>query len=132
MAIREVPRDDSFCSHAIFERRPLVVPNALLDERFADNPYVTGFPGVRFYAGHPLILANGCCVGTLCILDTKPRHFDDAGLALLRDMAQFAVLEMEASSAGRRAAPPRGLGWPGEPRIRRPVRTPPRPMATGG
>jgi phosphoribosyl 1,2-cyclic phosphodiesterase len=104
LAIREVPRDDSFCSHAIFERRPLVVPNALLDERFADNPYVTGFPGVRFYAGHPLILANGCCVGTLCILDTKPRHFDDAGLALLRDMAQFAVLEMEVSGAGRRAA----------------------------
>jgi ribonuclease BN (tRNA processing enzyme) len=97
LEIREVARDDSFCSHAIFERQPLVVSNALLDERFADNPYVTGPPGVRFYAGHPLILSNGCCVGTLRILDTKPRHFDDAGLALLRDMAQFAIREMDPS-----------------------------------
>jgi GAF domain-containing protein len=97
LEIRDVARDDSFCSHAIFEREPLVVSNALLDERFADNPYVTGYPGVRFYAGHPLILSNGCCVGTLCILDTKPRRLDDAGLALLRDMAQFAIRELELS-----------------------------------
>ena len=88
-------RDDSFCSHAIFEREPLVVDNALLDERFADNPYVRGFPGVQFYAGYPLILGNGCCVGTLSILDTKPRRLDDAGLALLRDMASFAIREMD-------------------------------------
>jgi hypothetical protein len=100
LEFREVLRDDSFCSHAIFEREPLVVENALLDDRFADNPYVTGYPGVRFYAGYPLILGNGCCVGTLCILDTKPRHLDDAGLALLRDMAQFAIREMEPSTAG--------------------------------
>jgi CheY-like chemotaxis protein len=93
--IREVLRDDSFCSHAIFERRPLVVGDALMDERFADNPYVTGYPGIRFYAGHPLILGKGCCVGTLCILDTRPRHLDDAGLSLLGDIAQFAIQELE-------------------------------------
>jgi phosphoribosyl 1,2-cyclic phosphodiesterase len=97
LEIREVLRDDSFCSHAIFERKPLVVSNALLDERFADNPYVTGYPGVRFYAGQPLILSNGCCVGTLCILDTKPRQLDDAGLFLLGDIAQFAIREMDSS-----------------------------------
>jgi phosphoribosyl 1,2-cyclic phosphodiesterase len=97
LEIRDVARDDSFCSHAIFEREPLVVSNALLDERFADNPYVTGYPGVRFYAGRPLILSNGCCVGTLCVLDTKPRRLDDAGLALLRDMAQFAIRELDLS-----------------------------------
>jgi hypothetical protein len=56
LEISEVLRDDSFCSHAIFERKPLVVADAIMDERFADNPYVTGYPGVRFYAGHPLIL----------------------------------------------------------------------------
>jgi phosphoribosyl 1,2-cyclic phosphodiesterase len=111
--IREVARDDSFCSHAIFERKPLVVSNALMDERFADNPYVTGYPGVRFYAGHPLILSNGCCVGTLCILDTKPRHLDDAGLSLLGDLAQFAVQELDQPKvkvvpAG--AVPPDRLG----------------------
>ena len=58
LEICEVLRDNSFCGHAIFERQPLVVSDALLDERFADNPYVTGFPGVRFYAGHPLILSK--------------------------------------------------------------------------
>ena len=104
LEIREVPRDESFCSHAIFERRPLVVDDTRLDERFADNPYVTGYPGVRFYAGHPLILQNGSCVGTLCILDTKPRPLDAHGLALLRDLAQFAVQEMETSKASDRRA----------------------------
>jgi ribonuclease BN (tRNA processing enzyme) len=99
LEIREVLRDDSFCGHAIFERQPLVVSDALLDERFADNPYVTGFPGVRFYAGHPLILSNGCCVGTLCILDVRPRHFDNVGISLLRDLSQFATAELERSKA---------------------------------
>jgi GAF domain-containing protein len=101
LEIREVLRDDSFCSHAIFEREPLVVSDALQDDRFADNPYVTGYPGIRFYAGHPLILGNGVCVGTLCILDTKPRHLDEAGSGLLRDMAQLAVREMEPASRQR-------------------------------
>ena len=99
LEIREVLRDNSFCGHAIFERQPLVVSDALLDERFADNPYVTGFPGVRFYAGHPLILRNGCCVGTLCILDVRPRHFDNVGISLLRDLSQFAIAELERSKA---------------------------------
>ena len=99
LEIREVLRDDSFCGHAIFERQPLVVSDALLDERFADNPYVTGFPGVRFYAGHPLILRNGCSVGTLCILDVRPRHFDNVGISLLRDLSQFAIAELERSKA---------------------------------
>jgi ribonuclease BN (tRNA processing enzyme) len=99
LEFREVLRDDSFCGHAIFERQPLVVSDTLLDERFADNPYVTGFPGVRFYAGHPLILRNGCCVGTLCILDVRPRHFDNVGISLLRDFSQFAIAELERSRA---------------------------------
>ena len=99
LEIREVLRDNSFCGHAIFQRQPLVVSDALLDERFADNPYVTGFPGVRFYAGHPLILRNGCCVGTLCILDVRPRHFDNVGISLLRDLSQFAIAELERSKA---------------------------------
>jgi len=103
--IREVPRDESFCGHAIFERRPLVVADARLDDRFADNPYVTGAPGVRFYAGYPLILSNGSCVGTLCILDTKPRDIDEAGISRLGDLAQFAVRELDLKIAGWPAAP---------------------------
>jgi ribonuclease BN (tRNA processing enzyme) len=103
LEIREVARDDSFCSHAIFEREPLVVDNALLDDRFADNPYVTGYPGVRFYAGHPLILGNGCCIGTICILDTQPRRLDAAGRALLADMAALAVREIDQPQRRARA-----------------------------
>ena len=103
--IREVPRDDSFCGHAIFERRPLVVGDARLDDRFADNPYVTGAPGVRFYAGYPLILSNGSCVGTLCILDNKPRDIDEAAISRLGDLAQFAVRELDLKSAEWPAAP---------------------------
>ena len=101
LEIREVLRDASFCGHAIFERRPLVVSDTHLDERFADNPYVAGFPKVRFYAGHPLILGNGCCVGTLCLLDVRPRHFDNVGVSLLRDLSQFAIAELERSKAER-------------------------------
>jgi ribonuclease BN (tRNA processing enzyme) len=95
LEIREVLRDDSFCGHAIFQREPLVVSDALLDERFADNPYVTGPPGVRFYAGYPLILGNGSCVGTLAILDTKPRYFENGGLSVLHDLAQLVIGELE-------------------------------------
>ena len=97
--IREVPRDAFFCGHAIFERQPLIVSDARTNERFAGNPHVTGTPGVRFYAGYPLILDDGSCVGTLCILDTKPRDFDDAGIALLGDRAQLAIREMEMQGA---------------------------------
>jgi DNA-binding response OmpR family regulator len=92
---RKVPRDESFCGHSVFSRRPLVVEDALLDERFADNPYVTGPPGVRFYAGYPLILDNGSCVGTICVLDMRPRHFDNVGLERLRDMSEIVVRELE-------------------------------------
>jgi phosphoribosyl 1,2-cyclic phosphodiesterase/CheY-like chemotaxis protein len=106
LEIRDVDRDDSFCGHAIFERKPLVVSDALLDERFADNPYVTGFPGVRFYAGHPLILKDGYCVGTLCILDVRPRRFDNVGISLLRDLSQFVIGELERSKAERHGTAP--------------------------
>jgi GAF domain-containing protein len=91
----EVPRDESFCGHSVYLRQPLVVADARLDERFADNPYVTGPPGVRFYAGHPLILPDGSCVGTICVLDTRPRHIDNHGLERLRDMADLATRELE-------------------------------------
>jgi ribonuclease BN (tRNA processing enzyme) len=91
----EVPRDESFCGHSLYSREPLVVADARLDERFANNPHVTGPPGVRFYAGHPLILRDGSCVGTLCVLDTRPRHLDNHDLTLLRDLAGLARRELE-------------------------------------
>ncbi len=91
----ETPRDESFCAHAVLSRQPLIVPDALLDARFAENPIVTGMPRVRFYAGYPLFVADGHCIGTLCILDTRPRDLNARELARLGDLAELArgVLE---------------------------------------
>ncbi|HVC53784.1 MAG TPA: GAF domain-containing protein [Stellaceae bacterium] len=96
---RETPRDESFCAHAVLSREPLVIPDALLDARFAENPLVIGPPRVRFYAGCPLFLTDGSCIGTLCILDTRPRELDERGLALLRSMAELAMGEFERAAA---------------------------------
>jgi len=89
-------RDVSFCGHAILQDEILVIPNALADERFHDNPLVTGEPNIRFYAGCPLRLGNGEKVGTLCIIDREAREFGEDDKALLRDLAQMAELELTA------------------------------------
>lgn len=69
-----IERVDSICGHTVASGEPLIVPNLLEDERFHDNPLVTGPLAVRFYAGVPLIL-DGLAVGTLCVLDQRPRTF---------------------------------------------------------
>jgi phosphoribosyl 1,2-cyclic phosphodiesterase/CheY-like chemotaxis protein len=91
----ETPRDMSFCAHAILQHDVMIVADALLDERFADNPAVTGGPRVRFYAGCPLILDDGCCVGTLCLIDQRPRQLDAQEIKLLRDLAGLVVEELQ-------------------------------------
>lgn len=91
----ETPRDVSFCGHAILAPDPFYVPDALADERFADNPLVTGPPHVRFYMGVPLAVPGGQRVGTLCIIDHVPRTFDAAQRAQLRDLAAWVVTELE-------------------------------------
>ena len=73
LAATETPRDISFCGHAILNDGLLLVPDAREDVRFHDNPLVTGEPNIRFYAGYPLTVPNGNKMGTLCLLDTKPR-----------------------------------------------------------
>lgn len=90
----DAPRDLSFCAHAILGDGILVVTDATKDERFSDNPAVTGEPKVRFYAGCPLRAPNGDRLGTLCLIDQKPRDFSDEDRALLRDLAGMAEREL--------------------------------------
>jgi PAS domain S-box-containing protein len=91
----ETPRDISFCGHAILGSDVMVVPDATLDERFADNPMVVGPPGIRFYAGAPLITFDGQAVGTLCVMDRKPRQLASGELDALRALARLAVAQLE-------------------------------------
>lgn len=94
--VSETSRDISFCGHAILGDQILTVPDAGLDERFHDNPLVVGEPGIRFYAGCPLTVTNGSKLGTLCLIDIKPRDLDDEDRALLRDLARMAEQELAA------------------------------------
>jgi len=90
----ETPRDISFCGHAILGHEVFVIPDATKDERFAANPLVTGPPDIRFYAGYPLRAVNGQALGTLCIIDTRPRELDADDLASFRDLAGMAEQEL--------------------------------------
>lgn len=76
-------RDVAFCAHAILQPETFVVEDTQLDERFVDNPLVTGAPHIRFYAGAPLSAPGGERVGTLCVLDRKPRSLDTVEMAVL-------------------------------------------------
>ncbi len=96
MDISETPRDVSFCGHAILQDEILMVPDTLSDDRFHDNPLVTDAPNIRFYAGRALRVPNGSRVGTLCLLDTKPRTLDADDQALLDDLARMAEQELAA------------------------------------
>jgi diguanylate cyclase (GGDEF)-like protein len=91
----ETPREHSFCAHAILEDDVLVVEDATLDARFADNPLVDCDGGIRFYAGAPLREAGGQPLGTLCVIDHIPRRLDGRERALLRDMAALVVNQLE-------------------------------------
>jgi diguanylate cyclase (GGDEF)-like protein len=96
------PRDQAFCAHAIHDDDIMVVEDAALDTRFADNPLVTGPLGVRFYAGaalrpHAPGFADDLpAIGTLCVIDIKPRRLSDTQAAILRDLAAVVCRMIEA------------------------------------
>lgn len=96
LEITETPRDLSICGHTILQKEPFVVNDATKDSRFSDNPYVTGKLGLRFYAGCPLTLQSGDSIGTLCILDTKPRALDQEALESLSEIATMVTDELTA------------------------------------
>lgn len=93
----ETPRDISFCGHAILGADTLIVEDASQDARFADNPLVTGEPHIRFYAGVPLMFEHSSCLGTLCIIDTKPRTLNEDERLDLIDLAKMAERELAAT-----------------------------------
>jgi diguanylate cyclase (GGDEF)-like protein len=92
----EMPRDISFCGHAINQDGLFIVPNASKDERFFDNPLVTSAPNIRFYAGYPLKIRGGLNIGTLCLLDEAPREMDEEDQLLFKDLG--AIIEQEIRS----------------------------------
>ena len=94
VADAQTPRSISFCGHAILQNELFVVENAAADVRFADNPLVTGGPAIRFYAGVPLRVPTGRKVGTLCIIDSKPRVLSESDKATLLDFARWAESEL--------------------------------------
>ena len=96
LGIRETPRDQSFCAHAILQPDHLfMVENALDDDRFAANPLVTGDPHIRFYAGVPMVASNGCSVGALCVIDRVPRRLSALQERALRILAKNAMSHIE-------------------------------------
>ena len=96
----ETSREVSFCAHALKQQEVLVVPDALADPRFADNPIVVGGPRIRFYAGTPLHILGGHCIGTLCIIDHRPRQLGDEERKLLEDLGKLVEKELIAGPNG--------------------------------
>ena len=88
-------RDISFCTHVVDIKEPLIVPDTHADARFANNPFVTEEPHVRFYAGVPLRAPEGVILGTFCLLDDKPREFSNADLTHLNDIAAMVMEKMK-------------------------------------
>ena len=91
----ETHREISFCGHAIQSTDTFIVNDASKDERFHDNPLVTGGPNIRFYAGQPLENDEGFKVGTLCVISNKPRTFSDADGEALRDLGRMVEVVLE-------------------------------------
>lgn len=98
--ITQTPRDYSFCAHAILDPdRTLVVRDAAADPRFADNPLVLGPPAIRFYAGVPLVSPEGAALGTLCIIDRRPRDLSENEHFILTRLAGCVMTMLELRRA---------------------------------
>ncbi len=105
MPVRELPREHAFCAYTILDPKGLVVNDARNDERFFDNPLVVGDPGIRFYAGVPLLSAEGYALGTVCVIDTEPRSsWDDGHHSALEALSKEVMAQMLHHDSSRALA----------------------------
>lgn len=94
--VSQTDRDISFCSHAIVNpSEPFIVTNPLLDSRFADNPLVTSYPHLAFYAGIPLVTSEGFALGTLCVIDHQPQAMTNSQIEALQVLANQVITMLE-------------------------------------
>ncbi len=100
----ETPRDVAFCAHAILQTEPLIVMDALLDERFSNSTLVTGEPYIRFYAGFPLLSPEGYAVGTLCAVDRKSRQLSDCQRKAMFSLSRQVMALLEYRRVSLRLA----------------------------
>ena len=92
----QTAREHSFCSHAILQpKEPLIIPDASKDLRFSNNPLVTGNPNIRFYFGAPLLMSDNIALGSLCVIDTKPRELTKEQIDILNALARHVVTMLE-------------------------------------
>ncbi len=95
ISVSETARDISFCGHVVEDGEPLLVSDALEDSRFADNPLVLSGPQIRFYCGYPLLTLQGVTLGTLCVIDRRPRTLEPAQREVLELLAKLVVSQLE-------------------------------------
>ena len=100
VSAEQTPRQHAFCAHAIMRPETFVIADATLDRRFQDNPLVVSDPHIRFYAGHPLRGPSGHHVGTLCVIDDKPRELTERHRHILQDLAAIVERELNLTELG--------------------------------
>ena len=95
LSASQTPREVAICATTIQQKDVFVVPDALKDERFQNNPLVVSEPHIRFYAGAPLINEEGYALGTLCVVDLVPREFNEEQKEALKTLGRLVLAQME-------------------------------------